>query len=87
MIDGESSKAELLVHWRYDCSYSDVYFIKSVKIWYEKQQLKLDACTITLKELLLDKQLLTLNKRTEAVKKIVCDSNAWSGFCASDVMQ
>ncbi len=31
MIDGESSKAELLQKvfiWRYDCSYSDAYLIK-----------------------------------------------------------
>ncbi len=62
MIDGESSKAELLQSSK--CSSGDMTAViltftwsKSVKIWHEKQQLKLDVCTIILKELLLDKQL------------------------------
>ncbi len=29
MIDGESSKAEKVLIWRYDCSYSDAYLIKT----------------------------------------------------------
>ncbi len=65
MIDGESSKAERLQKvfiWRYYCSYSDAYLIKSVQIWHEKQPLN----TITLKELLLDK------KTTEGMEEIVC---------------
>ncbi len=39
MIDGESSKAELLqkvLIWRYDCSYSDVYLILIVLISHNK---------------------------------------------------
>ncbi len=45
--------------WKYDCSYSDVYLIKISQDLTEKrhvkQQLKLDICTITLKDLWLDK--------------------------------
>ncbi len=53
MIDGESSKAELLQKvfiWIYDCSYSDAYLIKISLDLTLKQQLKLNTCTITLKD-------------------------------------
>ncbi len=46
MIDGESSKAELLqkvLIWRHDCSYSDAYLIKTSPDLTLKQPLKLDA--------------------------------------------
>ncbi len=57
MIDGESSKAELLQNvfiWRYYCSYSDAYVIKTSEI---QQQKDMDVCTITLNKLLLDKTI------------------------------
>ncbi len=60
MIDGESSKAELLQSSK--CSSGDMtaviltlYLIKISQDLTLKQQLKLDVSTITLKELLLDK--------------------------------
>ncbi len=63
MIDGESSKAERLQKvfiWRYDCSYSDLYLIKNSQDLAVKRHVKLepklDDCTITQKELLLDKK-------------------------------
>ncbi len=72
MIDGESSKAELLQSSK--CSSGDMTAViltftwsKSVKIWHEKQQLKLDISTITLKELLLD-------KKTKGMEEIVCET-------------
>ncbi len=62
MIDGESSKAELLQKvfiWKYDCSYYNVYFIKISPDLTLKQPLN----TITLKERLLEKTLAVLSDR------------------------
>ncbi len=45
MIDGESSKAELLQKvfiWRYDCSYSDLYLIKNSQDLTVKRLVKLE---------------------------------------------
>ncbi len=57
MIDGESSKAELLQKvfiWRYDCSYSDAYVIKTSEI---RQQKDTECVYITLNKVLLDEPL------------------------------
>ncbi len=61
MIDGESSKAELLQKvfiWRYDCSYSDAYLIKTSPDLTETRlvKLKVDVCTT-----------FTLNYQTEGL--------------------
>ncbi len=67
MIDVESSKAELLQSSK--CSSGDITTViltftweKPVKIWHEKQQLKLDVCKITLT---LDKKHQTINQTTK----------------------
>jgi len=71
MIDGESSKAELLQSSK--SSSGDITAViltftwsKSLKIWHQKQQLKL----ITLKELWLDKhsKLSTRDRRHEEIE-------------------
>ncbi len=57
MIDGESSKAELLQKvfiWRYYCSYSDAYVIKTSEIWQQKDT---ECVYNTLNKLLLDKTI------------------------------
>ncbi len=64
MIDGESSKAELLQSSK--CSSGNMTadiltftWEKSVQIWEQKDkmhQLKVDVCTIRLKKFLLDKK-------------------------------
>ncbi len=76
MIDGESSKAELLQYlfiWRYYYSYSDVYFIKMSKDLTEKRhvklQLKEDFCIITLKTFDLIKEL-SIGDRRHGVDRV-----------------
>ncbi len=87
MIDGESSKAELLQSSK--CSSGDMTAViltftwsKSVKIWQKKtlkQQLKLDACTITLKELLLDKNS-KLSIRDRRHEEIECETTKFDNL-------
>ena len=80
MIDGESSKAELLQSSK--SSSGDITAViltftwsKSLKIWHQKQQLKL----ITLKELWLDKTLWTLNQgQKTSLEKHFDHLEAWN---------
>ncbi len=67
MIDGESSKAEFV--WRYDCSYSDAYLIKTSPDLTPKRFYNYTKRAFTeVKE--------SNPSETEDMEKIVCDSKA-----------